>query len=63
MAGAEHYWEQRDATTGRAIRINSSPHDTQRIAVFGDRVYIGCHCYRTNRGLQLIEVNGGQYMP
>jgi hypothetical protein len=58
VAGAEHYWEQRDATTGRAIRLNSSPHDTQRIEVFGDRVYIGCHCAHTNRGLQVIEVSG-----
>jgi hypothetical protein len=58
VAGAEHYWEQRDATTGRAVRVNSSPHDTQRIEVFGDRVYIGCHCAHTNKGLQFIELNG-----
>ena len=58
VSGAEHYWEQRDATTGAAIRVNTSPHDTQRIEVIGDRVYIGCHCYRSNRALQIIEVSG-----
>ena len=58
VSGAEHYWEQRDATTGRAIRVNSSPHDTQRIEVIGDRVYIGCHCFNTSRALQVIEVSG-----
>jgi len=58
VSGAEHYWEQRDATTGRAIRVNAMPHDTQRIEVIGDRVYIGCHCFRTNRAQQITEVSG-----
>ncbi len=58
VSGAEHYWEQRNAVNGARIRLNSSPHDTQRIEVIGDRVYIGCHCYRTSRALQIIEVSG-----
>jgi len=58
VSGAEHFWEVRRADTGITLRMVSSPHDTQRIDVFGDRVYIGCHCIRTNRNLQVIEVSG-----
>lgn len=58
VAGAEHFWEVRRADNGAQVRMVSSPHDTQRIEVFGDRVYIGCHCFRSSRALQAIEVSG-----
>ena len=57
VTGAEHYWEQRDATTGRAIRVNTITNDSQRVEVIGDRVYIGCHCYNRAPATQIIEVN------
>lgn len=58
VTGAEHYWEQRNATTGAAIRVNTVTNDTQRVEVIGDRVYIGCHCYNRAPATQIIEVNG-----
>jgi hypothetical protein len=58
VTGAEHYWEQRDATTGRAIRVNAITNDSQRVEVIGDRVYIGCHCDRAAPATEIIEVSG-----
>ncbi len=58
VTGAEHYWEQRNATTGAAIRVNTITNDSQRIEVIGDRVYIGCHCDRRAPATEIIEVSG-----
>lgn len=58
VTGAEHYWEQRNAVNGQAIRVNAMTNDTQRVEVIGDRVYIGCHCYNRSRAQQVIEVSG-----
>lgn len=58
VTGAEHYWEQRNATTGAAIRVNSITNDSQRVEVIGDRVFIGCHCDKRAPAAEIIEVSG-----
>ena len=58
VTGAEHYWEQRNATTGAAIRVNAITNDSQRVEVIGDRVYIGCHCDKRAPAAEIIEVSG-----
>ena len=60
VTGAEHYWEQRNATTGAAIRVNAITNDSQRVEVIGDRVYIGCHCDKRAPAAEIIEVDAAK---
>lgn len=58
VTGAEHYWEVRSSLNGAQLRYNAISNDSQRVEVFGDRVYISCHCYKRAPATQIIEVSG-----
>ena len=65
VAGAEHFWEQRSSSTGRQIHLQRITNDGQHVDVVGNRVYIGCHCYKRDPNHQMWELNAstGQALP
>jgi hypothetical protein len=63
VAGAEHFWERRNSTTGASLRFEHISNDGQTVEVVGNRVYIGCHCYHRDPGHQLWEVNAQTGVP
>ena len=65
LAGAEHFWERRDSTTGRSIRYQHISNDAQTVEVSGNRVYVGCHCFHRapNRQVWEIDAATGQPLP
>jgi hypothetical protein len=63
VAGAEHFWEQRSSSTGRQIHLQRITNDGQHVDVVGNRVYIGCHCYKRDPNHQLWELNAATGRP
>lgn len=63
LAGAEHYWERRNSTTGASLRFERISNDGQTVEVVGNRVYIGCHCYHRDPNRQVWEVNAATGAP
>ena len=57
VVGAEHFWERRDSRTGRQIRYERITNDAQTVEVFGNRVYVGCHCFKRDRNHQVWEID------
>jgi hypothetical protein len=57
VAGAEHFWERRSSVTGASLHIQHISNDGQTVEVVGNRVYIGCHCYKRDPNHQLWEVD------
>lgn len=66
LAGAEHFYQLRNARTGANVNLvltwpEKAPNlfnDTQVINVFGGTLFVGCHCAR-HFGFQNMEANPG----